>query len=178
MPPLPEIAVVGRSNVGKSSLLNALAGRKALARTSATPGKTRTLNVYAVGTAYYLVDLPGYGYARASRAERETFRRRVEHYLTTRRRLAGVVWLLDARRAPSADDRRIAELMTRHDLPVLVAVTKADKLSRSQWPIRLRAIAADVGLPEDQCVLTSVRTGTGIETLRASIEALVGKAGA
>ncbi len=172
-PVRPEICVLGRSNVGKSSLINAVAGRRALARTSRTPGKTRLCNVFDAGT-FYLVDLPGYGYARVGREERRGLGQLIRGYVTGRRALAGAVWLLDVRRDPSADDLEIAELLDRRALPVLVAITKADKLGRGRRKHRAGAILAAVGLPEDQCVVTSVRTGEGIDDLRDSIVAFVG----
>src|SRR3954463_11268526 len=118
-PAMPEVALIGRSNVGKSSLLNALTGRRSLARVSATPGKTTLLNAFRLPT-FYLVDLPGYGFARAGRAARAGYRHLIERYLLERPTLAGVVWLLDIRHDPSADDRAIQELLVRSGRPVLV----------------------------------------------------------
>ena len=172
-PVRPEICVLGRSNVGKSSLINAFAGRRALARTSRTPGKTRLCTVFDAGT-FYLVDLPGYGYARVGRAERTGLGRLIRAYVTQRDALAGAVWLLDGRRDPSANDREIADLLDGRSLPVLVAITKADKLGRGRRKERTEAILAAVGVPEDQCVVTSARTGEGIADLRDSIAAFVG----
>lgn len=171
-PPHPEIALVGRSNVGKSSLLNALVGRKAIARTSGSPGKTRTCNVYRVDERYYLVDLPGYGFARASRTDRAAFRRLLEAYLAERPAVAGVVWLLDARHRPSRDDLAVGAALAEHALPVLVALTKVDKLTRSRRGEQLETIAAMIGVPEEQCVLTSVPDREGVTELRAAVEAL------
>ena len=108
-PPLQEFAFIGRSNVGKSSLINALLDRKRLARVSATPGKTTLVNVYRLPT-FYLIDLPGYGWARASKTARAGYRRLVESYLTARSTVAGIVWLLDIRHPPSKDDRWMEEL--------------------------------------------------------------------
>ncbi len=172
-PARPEICVLGRSNVGKSSLINAFAGRKALARTSRTPGKTRLCNVFDAGV-FYLVDLPGYGYARIGREERRGLQRLIRDYVAERETLVGAVWLLDVRRDPSAHDLEIVELLDRRALPVLVAITKADKLGRGRRKQRTEAILAAVGLPEDQCVVTSARTGEGIDDLRDSIFAFAG----
>jgi GTP-binding protein len=174
VPPLPEVALIGRSNVGKSSLLNALTGRRSLARVSATPGKTTLLNAFRLPT-FYLVDLPGYGFARAGKAARAGYRRLVERYLLERATLAGVVWLLDARHDPSGDDLAIQELLVRSGRPVLVALTKGDKLSRSAQADRTRALALALGLHEDQVQLTSSTSRLGIAELAESIIAAVGE---
>lgn len=171
-PALPEVALIGRSNVGKSSLLNALTGRPGLARVSATPGKTTLLNAFRLPDLY-LIDLPGYGYARAGKAARAGYRRLVDRYLLERPTLAGVVWLLDVRHQPSTDDLDMQELLIRSGRPVLVALTKADKLTRSAQSARPRDIAAALGLHQDQIQLTSSSTRLGIEDLAASILAAV-----
>jgi GTP-binding protein len=171
-PPRPEVCFLGRSNVGKSSLINAVAGRRQLARTSRTPGKTRMCNVFEFDSAY-LVDLPGYGYARVGKVERRGLQRLIREYLERREQLAGAIWLLDVRRDPSADDLEVAELLHRRELPVLVAVTKADKLGRMRRLERARSILAAVEIPSDQCVVTSARTGAGIDDLRDSIAAFI-----
>ncbi len=168
MPPLPEVAFVGRSNVGKSSLLNALAGRRGLARVSATPGKTRLLNVFRL-PELYLVDLPGYGYARASKPERAAFRALLDGYLMHRATLAGVVWLLDLRRDLSADDVEVRELLAASDRPVLPVFTKADKLGRQAARGRVAALAGALGLDADAVQPTSTVTGEGIADLGESI---------
>lgn len=151
-------------------------GRRQIARTSREPGKTRTVNVFNVADTFYLVDLPGYGYARVSRAERQRFRRLIERYLTARDTLAGALWLLDARRDPSPDDRWMATMLTATGAPVLAAITKADKLPRGRRLARARAIVDSVGLPEDQCVVTSAETKEGVPQLRQAIEQLVAEA--
>lgn len=169
-PPLPEIAFLGRSNVGKSSLLNALVGRR-IAKVSGTPGKTRALNVYLVGSLYFL-DLPGYGYARAGKAQRAAFRGLLKHTLR-RERLGGVIWLLDIRHAPSRDDLAMQDLLATSERGVLAALTKADKLSRTQRLGRERALREELGVGDDQVVVTSAKTGDGIDELKAAIAGLV-----
>ncbi|HEV8456210.1 MAG TPA: ribosome biogenesis GTP-binding protein YihA/YsxC, partial [Gemmatimonadales bacterium] len=128
-PILPEIAFIGRSNVGKSSLINTLVGRPGLARVSGSPGKTTLLNFYRL-PALYLVDLPGYGFARASKSDRAGYRKLVTGYLRTRETLAGIVWLLDIRHDPSREDLEMQELLVESGRPVLATFTKADKLTR------------------------------------------------
>lgn len=170
--PRPEIAFVGRSNVGKSSLINAFLGRRALAHTSKTPGKTRLCNVFAVED-FYLVDLPGYGFARQPKGVRRGFARLLREYLSTRRQLVGVVWLLDIRRDPSPDDLAMAGVFAARELPILIAITKADKLPRGRRTSRGRALQVAVGVTEDQCILTSAKTKEGLETLRDAVRACV-----
>jgi GTP-binding protein len=148
-------------------------GRRALARISRTPGKTRACNVYAVDERYYLLDLPGYGYARASHAERSAFRRLLAGVLGVRPRLAGALWLLDIRHAPSDDDLAMQRLLGDRGTPVLAVVTKADKLARGRRPEYVRSIMERTNLAEDQCLVTSVATREGIADLRASIRHLL-----
>lgn len=131
-PVRPEIALAGRSNVGKSSLVNMLAGRKSLARTSRTPGCTRGLIFFSLDDNLTLVDLPGYGYASRSHAEREGWRVLVDHYLTNRPNLAGVLMLFDVRRGPQAEELALAAFLQQQGCPAAFAVTKCDKLSRNQ----------------------------------------------
>jgi GTP-binding protein len=188
-PPLPEIAFLGRSNVGKSSLLNALVGTKGLAKVSSTPGKTQTMNVFRVGEGrgepgrgmprpYYLIDLPGYGYARTSKTERARFASLIDLFLTQRATLTGLVWLLDIRHEPSKEDRTMAELLGERGLPVLAVLTKADKLGTTQVRTQAREIARALGLTAEQVEVTSSKSGDGIATLRDSIAAALASQGA
>ena len=170
-PPQPEIAFLGRSNVGKSSLMNALVGRK-IAKTSATPGKTQLLNVFRFPRFYFL-DLPGYGYALASGTSRRGFRRLVEGVLRDRERLVGVVWLLDIRHPPSRDDLTIRHLLGSAELRAVLALTKADKLSRTRQLAARTARAEEIAIAESELVVTSSTAGTGLDLLAARILDLV-----
>ncbi|MBS1008597.1 ribosome biogenesis GTP-binding protein YihA/YsxC [Leuconostoc suionicum] len=129
----PEIALVGRSNVGKSSLTNTLIQRKNFARTSSQPGKTQTLNFYDVEDKLYFVDVPGYGYAKVSKAQREAFGVMIEEYITSRKQLRGVISLIDARHEPSEDDISMYEWLHYYNIPILVVATKSDKISRGKF---------------------------------------------
>lgn len=171
-PPLPEIAFVGRSNVGKSSLMNALVGRKQLARVSATPGKTQLMNVFRLPPCYFL-DLPGYGFAKTSKSSRDEFRRLLEGVASQRQSLTGVVWLLDVRHPPSKDDLAIRELLAVSGRPVLAVLTKSDKLGRGGQQEALAARAKELGMAPDELILTSGTTGMGMADLGESILALV-----
>ena len=173
-PLLPEIAFVGRSNVGKSSLLNALVGRPGLARVSGSPGKTTLLNFYRL-PELYLVDLPGYGFARASKGARSGYQRLMTGYLRARDTLAGIVWLLDIRHEPSKEDREMQELLIESGRPVLATFTKTDKLTRSALPTRVRELARTLDLEPEQIQLTSSRSGLGMAELAVSIVAAAGE---
>lgn len=173
-PALPEIALAGRSNVGKSSLLNLLVGRRSLARASRTPGKTRMLNVFGWGGRCYLVDVPGYGWAKAGQADRAAWHRLVMTYVSERPALAGVLWLLDIRRDPSRDDRDFRSRLVARAVPTLVVLTKADQLGRAKRAERAAAIAAAVGMDGRDFLLTSARTREGAEELRESVLAFLG----
>src|SRR2546427_9381410 len=170
-PPLPEVAFVGRSNVGKSSLLNALVGQR-IAKTSGTPGKTRALNVFLIDDSHYFLDLPGYGYARAGKAQRTAFRALLKHALR-RERLRGVVWLLDIRHPPSTDDRAMQDVLVEGETHVLAALTKGDKLSTGPRRTREGELREELELPEDQVVVTSAKTGEGISDLNEAIAGLL-----
>jgi GTP-binding protein len=176
----PEVAFVGRSNVGKSSLLNRLAQRRALARTSATPGKTRLVNFFRIErrerATVLFVDLPGYGWARVARHERAEWQKLIEGYLDGRVPLCAVLLLLDARRDPGDDERDFLPWLAARGIPVRLVVTKLDKLNASEREARLRAITKELGIPREAFVLTSSRTGHGVDALWREIDALVARA--
>lgn len=171
---LPELALVGRSNVGKSSLINRLAGRRALARTSSTPGKTRLLNFYRINQVWYWVDLPGYGYARVPKTMRREWGALIEGYLKKREQLRGVVQLIDLRHPPTENDIQMHEWLKHQGLPIIVVATKADKIARGRWPQHLKIIREVLGLgPEELLIPFSSEKGDGVEELGSLIEQLL-----
>jgi GTP-binding protein len=170
----PEVAFLGRSNVGKSSLLNRLVQRRALARTSRTPGKTRLVHWYRAtrpGGELWLVDLPGYGYAKVSKQERRGWQRLAESYLEGRSSLRVAVLLQDLRRDISDDEELLIDWLEARKIPVLVALTKVDKLKPMRRAARVRALRAQLGLPAARVLPTSAEKGFGIDYLRRAIEA-------
>jgi GTP-binding protein len=169
--PLPEIAFAGRSNVGKSSLLNALVRRKSFARVSRTPGRTREINFFRINNGFVLVDLPGYGYARVSKAKKSEWRPLIESYLRRTTQLRGIVLLLDIRREPSDDDREMLDFLAELEVPTIVALTKTDKLSKAAARERAAEISRQLSLEPDQVISFSAHTGEGrIELLEAIME--------
>jgi GTP-binding protein len=160
---LPEVAIGGRSNVGKSSLINTLLGRRGVARTSSTPGRTRQLNFFAVNERFVLVDLPGYGFAVGSESERRAWGPLVETYLRDRATLRGVVVLVDLRRGLEPDDAQLLDYLRAHSLPHAVVATKVDKLARAAAGTALKALRGRVA---DAVVIAfSARTGDGRDQL-------------
>ncbi len=157
---LPEIALLGRSNVGKSSLLNCLAGRRALARTSNTPGRTQSLNFYR-GPDFVVVDLPGYGYAKVPDSVRKSWRKLIEGYLVRRKSLKAGVLILDARRVPSELDQVMMGWIRKREIEYRVVVTKTDKLRRGELNQSLRTIRKDLSLEEEELIAFSAKTGLG-----------------
>ena len=150
---LPEVAFAGKSNVGKSSLINALMMRKSLARTSAQPGKTQTINFYNINKEIYLVDLPGYGYAKASEKEREAWGQMIERYLNTSEKLRAVFLLVDIRHAPSANDKQMFEWMAYVGYDPIVIATKLDKIKRSQIDKQIKLIRQGLGANKDTIIV-------------------------
>lgn len=174
---LPEVAFSGRSNVGKSSLINVLLRRTRhkIAHVSATPGKTRALNYYRVNGHFFLVDLPGFGYARVPARIREEWETLIEGYLERSTRLRGVVHLVDARHGPAELDRRVVEYLAGLGVPALVVATKIDKLSQSERRTRLESIRQELGVDPEQLVPFSAHSGEGREVLLAALAALLGE---
>ena len=169
----PELVFSGRSNVGKSSLINKLCNRKKLARVSSTPGKTATINFYEVGDVYF-VDLPGYGYARTSASERKRWDELINGYFESDRQRTVVVQLLDCRHAPSADDMQMMEYLRYHQMPFVAALTKADKLKKSQLAATCDEFETICGPYGCQgVVLTSAENGYGIEELKTVLESFL-----
>ena len=171
----PEVAFVGRSNVGKSSLINALLNRRGLAKTSSTPGKTRTINFFRINGKLGFVDLPGYGFAQVSRTERAAWGPMVGQFFQMRQELQGVVQLIDVRHAPTAEDQRTRAWLLQWQRPLLVVATKIDKISRSQRPSHLKQIAETLNLDaEAPAIMFSAQTGEGKERIWSWISKVAG----
>lgn len=179
---LPQVAFAGRSNVGKSSLINRLLERhrKNIARVSASPGKTQEINFYRIRAElddhdddFFLVDLPGYGFARAPRPVREAWRPLIEGFLKRSDELLGVVQLIDARHEPTADDLKMIDFLTGIEMPTLIVLTKVDKLKPTEREKRLKAATELLGIEPDQIVPFSSTTGEGRDALMESIEHLL-----
>lgn len=171
----PEIAFAGKSNVGKSTLINAMIGRKSLARTSSQPGKTRTINFYNVEDILYFVDLPGYGYAKAPRTEIEKWGKMIEEYLNKRETLRGIVMLVDIRHEPGENDRLMYDWLKHYGYDIIIAATKKDKIKRSQIQKQLSLIKNTLKLaPEDRLIAFSGETKDGVEELWEELEKLIG----
>ena len=164
----PQVAFAGRSNVGKSSLINALLNRKSLVKTSATPGKTQLINFFLINGEFYCADLPGYGYAKAPREVVDAWAPLVEAYLRDTPQVRVVVVLLDIRREPDERDARLIEWLRHYDVPSLFVLTKADKMKRQEMVKAQRDITATLGL-DRPLLLTSAKSGQGIVELRAEI---------
>lgn len=163
---VPEVAFVGRSNVGKSSLLNTLVNRKNIAKTSSTPGKTRLINFYLINDRLSFVDLPGYGFAKVSQSVKREWGPMIETYLKERQNLRLVVVILDMRRDPSEDDLSLVDWLFSSNRPILFILTKADKLSKNQAFVRVRKIRESLGADNNvEMIPFSAKTGVGKETI-------------
>jgi GTP-binding protein len=170
---LPEVAFAGRSNVGKSSLLNRLVRRKAFARVSRTPGRTREINFFRVNDKFILADLPGYGYARVSKERKADWRPLIEGYLRRTPTLAGVVQLLDIRREPSEDDISMLDFLAEIEVPTVVVLTKVDKVSRQAAAERGDEIMKALSLSREQIIPFSATTGEGRDELAEALVAIL-----
>lgn len=168
---LPEIALAGRSNVGKSSFINTLVNRKNLARTSGKPGKTQTLNFYIIEDSLHFVDVPGYGYAKVSKTERAKWGQMIETYLTEREQLKAVVSLVDMRHAPSTEDIQMYEFLKYYNIPVIVVATKCDKIPRGKWNKHESMIKKKLNFdPSDDFIIFSSETKEGKDKAWKAIE--------
>jgi len=168
---IPEIALAGRSNVGKSSFINKMLNRKALARTSSKPGKTQTLNFFLINEQLFYVDVPGYGYAKVSKKEREAWGKMIETYITSREQLRSVVLLVDLRHAPSKDDVMMYDFLKHYGIPVIIVATKADKIPKGKWDKHAKLVRETLQIEEgDELILFSSETGMGKEKAWSAIE--------
>lgn len=171
----PEVAFAGKSNVGKSSLINGLMNRKSLARTSAQPGKTQTINFYNINDQMYLVDLPGYGYAKVSPAEKEKWGKMIERYLHTSKDLKAVFLLIDIRHEPTANDKLMYDWVVHNGYEPIIIATKLDKLKRSQIQKHVKMVREGLGLPKGGTVIPySAETKQGREEIWTLIDGLTG----
>ncbi|WDN89568.1 GTP-binding protein [Desulfosarcina sp. BuS5] len=170
---LPEIAFAGRSNVGKSSLINRVINRKRLVKTSSTPGRTQLVNFFMVNSAFLFVDLPGYGYAKVPASVKKTWGPMIETYLSTRETLLGVVLLMDLRRIPGLEELNFINWLNHYDIPAILVLTKADKLSKTKQIKQILAISKTLSMDKGDLVLFSAKTNLGNERLRNEIENLL-----
>ncbi|MDF2902943.1 MAG: engB, partial [Bacillus sp. (in: firmicutes)] len=150
---MPEFALAGRSNVGKSSFINKMLNRKNLARTSSKPGKTQTLNFYLINEQFHFVDVPGYGYAKVSKSEREAWGKMLETYITSREQLRAVLLIVDLRHPPSKDDVLMYDFLKHYQIPVIVIATKADKIPKSKWQKHVRITKETLNMLESDLLV-------------------------
>jgi GTP-binding protein len=167
----PEFALAGRSNVGKSSFINKMIGRKSLARTSSKPGKTETLTFYKIEEHLFFVDVPGYGYAQVSKSSRAAWGKMIDQYLTEREILKAVVQIVDLRHPPSKDDKIMYEFLVDYQLPAIVIGTKADKIPKGSWNKHKKIIREELNMrPEDPLIVFSSEKGLGMDEAWAEIK--------
>ena len=170
---LPEIAMVGKSNVGKSSLINSMTNHSKLARTSSEPGKTRLVNLYLINESFFLVDLPGYGFAKAPKQEKQKWAEMIEGYLKASKNLKRVFQLVDIRHAPTEDDQLMVEYLRHYEIPFTVVATKADKLSKAQRGRSIPVICRTLAVQPWEIIAYSSEDGTGREALLDLLESEV-----
>ncbi|MEZ0480615.1 ribosome biogenesis GTP-binding protein YihA/YsxC [Planococcus sp. SSTMD024] len=168
---LPEFALAGRSNVGKSSFINKLIGRKSMARISSKPGKTQTLNFYKIEEDLFFVDVPGYGYAKVSKSEREAWGKMIETYITSREQLRAVIQIVDLRHPPSKDDQMMYDFMKHYNIPCIIIATKADKIPKGKWDKHKKIVREGLDMEKgDPLIVFSSETGLGQEAAWQEIE--------
>lgn len=170
---LPEIAFVGRSNVGKSSLINVLVNRRNLVRTSSTPGRTQLINFFSVNDSFMLVDLPGYGFAKVPLAVKKQWGPMIDGYLSRRPTLRGVVLILDIRRVPTAEDLQMLQALRSYDIKPILVVTKCDKVSKNERKRQAQIIARTLKVPEGELLYFSLLTREGIDAIWREIEPVI-----
>ena len=169
---IPEFALAGRSNVGKSSFINKMLNRKSLARTSSKPGKTQTLNFFLINEMFHFVDVPGYGFARVSKSERAAWGKMIETYLTSREQLVSALLIVDLRHPPTKDDVMMYEFFKHYEIPCIVIATKADKIPKGKWQKHLKITKETLGLEKgDEIILFSSETGQGKEQAWNALQA-------
>ncbi len=167
----PEFALAGRSNVGKSSFINKMIGRKSLARTSSKPGKTQTLNFYKIEEQVFFVDVPGYGYAKVAKSSRETWGKFIQQYMTEREPLRAVIQIVDLRHAPSADDCAMYDFLVDNNMPAIVIATKADKIPKGKWEKHKKVVRETLAMrPYDALIVFSSEKGIGMDEAWKEIE--------
>ncbi|MBO0587117.1 ribosome biogenesis GTP-binding protein YihA/YsxC [Sporosarcina sp. E16_8] len=167
----PEFALAGRSNVGKSSFINKMIGRKSLARTSSKPGKTQTLNFYKIEEQVFFVDVPGYGYAKVSKSSRETWGKFIQQYMTEREPLRAVIQIVDLRHAPSAEDCAMYDFLVDNKMPAIIIATKADKIPKGKWEKHKKVVRETLAMrPYDALIVFSSEKGIGMDEAWKEIE--------
>lgn len=168
---LPEFALAGRSNVGKSSFINRMIGRKSMARISSKPGKTQTLNFYKIEEQLFFVDVPGYGYAKVSKTEREAWGKMIERYITGREELRAVVQIIDLRHPPTQDDIMMYDFMKHYEIPCIIIATKADKIPKGKWDKHKKIVRETLEMEKDDpLIVFSSESGLGQEAVWKEIE--------
>lgn len=167
----PEFALAGRSNVGKSSFINKMIGRKSLARTSSKPGKTQTLNFYKIEEQVFFVDVPGYGYAKVSKSSRETWGKFIQQYMTEREPLRAVIQIVDLRHAPSSEDCAMYDFLVENKMPAIIIATKADKIPKGKWEKHKKVVRETLAMrPYDALIVFSSEKGIGMDEAWKEIE--------